>query len=58
MNDVVTLSIKWKVAKDFISVDAEKMFWQILVDENDQCLQHTFCRTDKEKDLDVYKHVV
>ena len=44
MGDVNTLSIKWKITKYSIFVDAEKMFWQIIVDENDRNLPHTFYR--------------
>ena len=58
MADVITLSIKWKTAKYFVSVDAEQLFWQILVDEIDQNLQHTLYREDKSRDLDVYKQTV
>ena len=58
MADVTTMAIKWRTAKYFISIDCEKMFWMIKVEANDQNLQHTLYRKNKEEDLEVYKHTV
>ena len=58
MADVTTMAIKWRTAKYFISIDCEKMFCMIKVESNDQNLQHTLYRRNKEEDMEVYKHTV